>query len=156
MRTIEKLGGSKNISESAKALFAAERARKRLDGWFLCREIAMLHADEAKELPLSEKAAFTLARIAEELPLSIEEDAIFAGTQRDAFARSYALINPTFRVESFGGYCDPAAVYNDIEPNAEFTTERVEKVREFDKRSDYAKKLTVAYDASHPYTDEVA
>ena len=36
------------------------------------------------------------------------------------------------------------------------TTERVEKVREFDKRSDYAKKLTVAYDASHPYTDEVA
>ena len=156
MRTIEKLGGAKNISESAKALFAAERARKRLDGWFLCREIAMLHADEAKELPLSEKAAFTLARIAEELPLSIEEDAIFAGTQRDAFARSYALINPTFRVESFGGYCDPAAVYNDIEPSAEFTTERVEKVREFDKRSDYAKKLTVAYDASHPYTDEVA
>lgn len=156
MRTIEKLGGAKNISESAKALFAAERARKRLDGWFLCREIAMLHADEAKELPLSEKAAFTLARIAEELPLSIEEDAIFAGTQRDAFARSYALINPTFRVESFGGYCDPAAVYNDIEPSAEFTTERVEKVREFDKRSDYAKKLTAAYDASHPYTDEVA
>ena len=57
MRTIEKLGGAKNISESAKALFAAERARKRLDGWFLCREIAMLHADEAKELPLSEMAA---------------------------------------------------------------------------------------------------
>lgn len=64
-------------------------------------------------------AAFTLARIAEELPLSIEEDAIFAGTQRDAFARSYALITPTFRVESFGGYCDPTAVYNDIEPSAE-------------------------------------
>ena len=53
MRTIEKLGGAKNISESARALFASERARKRLDGWFLCREIAMLHADEAKELPLS-------------------------------------------------------------------------------------------------------
>lgn len=156
MRTIEKLGGAKNISESAKALFASERARKRLDGWFLCRETAMRHADEAKDLPLSEKAAFTLKKITEELPLSIDEDAIFAGTQRDAFARSYALINPTFKVESFGGYCDPAAVYNDIEPNEEFTAERIEKVRDFDKRSDYTKKLTAAYGASHPYTDEVA
>ena len=59
MRTIEKLGGAKNISESAKALFASERAQKRLDGWFLCREIAMLHSDEAKDLPLSEKAVLS-------------------------------------------------------------------------------------------------
>ena len=97
MRTIEKLGGAKNISESAKALFAAEKARgNALTAGSSAVRLPCSTRIEAKELPLSEKAAFTLARIAEELPLSIEEDAIFAGTQRDAFARSYALIDPTF------------------------------------------------------------
>ncbi len=55
-------------------------------------------------------------RIARSLPISLSENAVFAGTQGDAFARSYALINPSFKVESFCGYCDPCAVFDDIEP----------------------------------------
>ena len=61
----------------------------------------------------------------------MSDNAIFVGTQRDAFAKSYALINPSFTVEGFSGYCDPMAIYNDIEPNAEFTKERIDNVRAF-------------------------
>ena len=46
-----------------------------------------------------------------------------------AFAKSYALINPNFRVSTFNGYRDPTAVYGDIEPNAEFPPEHIEKVK---------------------------
>ena len=55
------------------------------------------------------------------IPISLSENVVFAGVQRDAFAKSYALINPSFTVEGFSGYCDPMAIYNDIEPNDEFT-----------------------------------
>jgi Pyruvate-formate lyase len=155
MDYINELGGCVKINEMAKALFASERAKMRLDGWFLCREIAMKHDAETTSLSLSEKAAYILNRIADELPLSIDENAIFAGTQRDAFARSYALINPSFRVDTFGGYCDPTAVYGDIEPNAEFTADRIETVKEFDRNSIYVRELNAAYESAKPFTDEV-
>lgn len=77
------------------------------------------------------RAAHELKAVITELPLSISEHAIFAGSQSDAFARSYALINPSFRVETFSGYWDPTAVFGDIEPNEEFTEERINRVLEF-------------------------
>ena len=101
------------IVQMAKALFREERALKRLDGWFYAREAAMSVASDAPE---ERKAADELRRIIETLPLDLSENAVFAGTQRDAFARTYALINPSFRVETFSGYCDPTGVFDDIVP----------------------------------------
>ena len=87
------------ISQRAKALFDEERKTKKiLNGWFLSRELAA-DATEGRQLGLEEKAVTELEAVIRGLPLEISDYAIFAGTQRDAFAASYALINPAFEVE---------------------------------------------------------
>ena len=147
---------AKYVSEEAKALFKEERAKKRVDGWFIAREIVCDMQSGLAGLSKEMRAARELEAIIEGLPLSLSDNAIFAGSQSDAFARSYALINPSFRVETFSGYCDPTAVYGDIEPNEEFTKERIERVKTFAKNSEYVKKLTAVYDKYDDYTSEVA
>jgi choline trimethylamine-lyase len=144
------------VSEMAKLLFKEERSLKRLDGWFFAREAAAKASKSFKEHPKQLIAAFELRAIIDELPLSVSENAIFAGTQRDSFARSYALINPAFEVETFSGYCDPTAVFNDIEPNKEITAERIEALRNYTKQSDYVKSLSAVYEQYTNYTAEVA
>ncbi|MBI4978038.1 MAG: hypothetical protein HZC28_11175 [Spirochaetes bacterium] len=144
------------LTQKARTLFADERKRTRLDGWFIVQEIRMRCAEEYRTEHPEAAAAKTLLRIAEELPISIHRDAVFAGTQRDAFARSYALINPAFTMESFAGYCDPLAVYNDIEPDAEFTAERIEKVRSYFASTPYVRELKRVYAAAEGDTKEVA
>ncbi len=144
------------ISKMAQELFKEEKAKTRLDGWFLARESVYNHRDEFKGFSLELRAAKELETILAELPINISDNAIFAGSQSDAFARSYALINPKFRVETFSGYCDPTAVYNDIEPNQEFTKERIERVCEYTKNTDYVKRLTSVYKNYENYTEEVA
>ena len=153
---MNKIATAERLTEMAKALFKEERARKRLDGWFLSKEIRIAHEAECKDEPAAVQAAYLLKKVCEELPLSISENAIFAGTQRDAFARSYALINPSFRVESFAGYCDPIAVLGDIEPNEEITKERIDAVRAHDANGAYAEALSTTYAKSEQYTAEVA
>ena len=147
---------SKNVTELAKNLFKEERSKMRVDGWFLSREIVMNKADSLNGLSKEMRAAKELEAVINELPLSISDYAVFAGSQSDAFARSYALINPSFKVETFSGYCDPTAVYGDIEPNDEFTADRIAKVREFSKNSAYVKALSEVYDKYENYTEEVA
>ncbi|MCL1795910.1 MAG: hypothetical protein FWG37_03355, partial [Clostridia bacterium] len=150
------LGSPNRITGMAKALFAEERARTRLDGWFIIRESYMRSDAEFAHLPKEEKAARQLYRAVEELPLELSDHAVFAGTQRDAFARSYALINPAFEVESFAGYCDPTAVYDDIVPNDVFTKERIERVLQYDRESAYVKALSGVYEGVRELTGEVA
>ena len=145
------------ITQKAKLLFKEERAKKRLDGWFLARELAFKatgfqNNGSSEEL----RAARELKMILEKLPVSISENNVFAGTQSDSFARSYALINPAFQVETFSGYCDPTAVFGDIEPNEEFTAERIETMRERTKRGDYVRDLAAVYEKYEKYTGEVA
>ena len=113
-------------TEAAKLLFKEERAINHLEGWFIVKETEQKFDALYKELPPMRRAAEKFREAVKVLPLSISDNAIFAGTQRDAFARSYALINPTFKVETFAGYCDPTAVYDDITPTEEFTKERIE------------------------------
>jgi len=120
------------------------------------REIVCDHAAEWKECSREMRAAKELQAILRGLPLSISEHAIFAGSQSDAFARSYALINPAFQLETFSGYCDPTAVFGDIEPNAEYTEERIAHVCDFTKQSDYVRTLMEVYDKYEDYTAEVA
>ncbi|MBQ7549286.1 MAG: pyruvate formate lyase family protein, partial [Clostridia bacterium] len=143
------------ISERAKKFFTGERSKKRLDGWFIANEIEMeldkKYEDENEEV----KKALILRETVRRIPIEINENSVFAGTQDDAFARSYALINPSFKVEEFSGYCDPTAVFGDIEPNAEFTAERIEKVRREFGKTEYVKKLTEVYSEAQSYTGEV-
>ncbi len=140
----------------AKELFKEERAINHLEGWFIIKEAEQTAEEDFKSLPPMNKAAEKFRRAIEVLPLSISDNAIFAGTQRDAFARSYALINPSFRVETFAGYCDPTAVYNDIDPTEEFPQERIDALREKDKQTDYIKSLSKVYSACENHTGEVA
>lgn len=144
------------VTRMAKELFKEERGKKRLDGWFLAREIVCNHSEEWVKETREMRAAKELQAILRELPITISDYAIFAGSQSDSFARSYALINPAFQVETFSGYCDPTAVFGDIEPNEEFTKERIERVCNYTKQTDYVKKLTDVYSKYENYTAEVA
>ena len=141
---------------SAKELFKEERAINHLEGWFIVKETQQKYHEKYAPLPPMKRAAEKFREAVKVLPLSISDNAIFAGTQRDAFARSYALINPSFKVETFAGYCDPTAVYNDIDPTEEFTTERINALRELDKETDYVKNLSKVYASCEKLTGEVA
>ena len=147
---------SAQLMQLAKDLFAEERQEKKiLNGWFLSREIAA-DASEGWALNEEEKAALELEAVIDRLPLEISPNAIFAGTQRDAFAASYALINPAFEVESFKGYCDPLEVYDYATPAGEVTAERISKMRERAADSDYVRDLARVYENCRQYTGEVA
>ena len=148
-------GNTRQLIDMAKALFREERAIDRLDGWFLAKEIEMLHDEEYQTLDKEVKKAYLLCEIAKHIPLSLSEHAIFVGTQRDAFARSYALINPSFTVAGFSGYCDPMAIYGDITPNEEFSDARIATVRDFTAKSDMVRLLNATYKQAENDTKEV-
>ena len=143
-------------TEKAKLLFKEERAINHLEGWFIVKETEQKADEKYSDLAPTRRAAEKFREAVKVLPLSISDNAIFAGTQRDAFARSYALINPSFRVETFAGYCDPTAVYDDITPTEEFTKERIDALRELDKKTDYVKALSRVYEKCETLTGEVA
>lgn len=143
-------------TEMANALFKEERAINHLEGWFIIKEEEQKADAKYKALPPMLRAAEKFREAVKVLPISISDNAVFAGTQRDAFARSYALINPTFRVETFAGYCDPTAVYNDIDATEEFPQERIDALRNLDKQSDYVKSLSEVYASCEKHTGEVA
>lgn len=153
---IQDLYSVKELETSAKKLFAAERNITRLDGWFLTKEMYENELAVSGDIPHVIKTALALKVIAQNLPIYLDENNIFAGTQRDAFAKSYALINPNFKVSTFNGYCDPTAVFDDIAPNDEFTAERIDKVRTQTRQSAYITALTSVYDKAKNDTSEVA
>jgi len=142
------------LTAMAKDLFAEERSINHLEGWFLAREAAAYAGIDAPAGGL--RAALELKEIIASLPLSISEHAVFAGTQRDAFARSYALINPDFTVETFSGYCDPTAVFGDIQPIGDITQERIDQLREKTRQSAYVTQLMEMYAAHERSMSEVA
>ena len=143
------------LTKMAKALYQEERKIKRLDGWFIAKETEMLADEKYIDCAPEVKKAHLLCEVLKEMPLFLSDNAIFVGTQRDAFAKSYALINPSFTVEGFSGYCDPMAIYNDIEPNEEFTNQRIDKVREFTSKTKMVEMLNKTYGEAESYTKEV-
>ncbi len=146
---------SAKITEMAKSLFAQKRAGNRLDGWFIAKETEIELSEKYKNENEEVKKALILRDIIKTIPLYISDYQLFAGTQDDGFARSYALINPSFKVEEFSGYCDPTAVFGDIEPNEEFTAERIAKARNEFGKTEYAVKLAEVYGKAECYTKEV-
>ena len=147
---------AKILTALANNLFKEEREINNLTGWFIIKETESKFEEEYKNYSPMKKAALKFREAIKVLPLSISDNAVFAGTQRDAFARSYALINPTFKVETFAGYCDPTAVYDDITVTDVFTKERIETLRELDKKTPYVKELTAVYNSCENLTGEVA
>ena len=152
---MQKIYTPEKLTKKAKALFINERAKMRLDGWFIAKEAELSLQEKYKNECEEVKKAYILRELVDIVPLWIDDNQIFAGTQDDAFARSYALINPSFRVEGFSGYCDPAAVFGDIEPNDEFTAERIEKAKAVFSKTDYAVKLGETYAKCEDSTKEV-
>ncbi len=152
MRSIYQDG---EISAMANKLFEQERSHMRLDGWFLAKEIACNIEEQFNAFQGEVRGAYVLREIIQHIPLSISEHAVFVGTQRDAFARSYALINPSFKVEEFSGYCDPTAVYDDIAPNTEFTRPRIDHVKEYVRQTPFVRELCKVYNEIENYTKEV-
>ena len=151
---IGQIYNASELTELAKARFQEERSLNHLEGWFLAREIAMECDETFKNEPDSIRIAKTLVEVVKKIPLTLGIYHVFAGTQDDAFARSYALINPAFTVDSFCGYCDPTAVFGDIDPIGDITEERIAKVKAYYEKNDYAKALTAAYDPVEKYTEE--
>ncbi len=152
---IETIYSAEEITKLAKERFKEERSLNHLTGWFLAREIAMECDEKFREDPDSIRIGKTLVEVMKRIPLTLGEYHLFAGTQDDAFARSYALINPSFEVKSFEGYCDPVAVFGDIDPVGDITAERIARVKEYYSKNDFAKKLMEAYTPAEPFTEEV-
>ena len=152
---MERIYRAGKLTEMAKALYQEERKIKRLDGWFLAKETEMLYQEKYADCSPQVKKAHLLIEVLKNIPLSLSDNAVFVGVQRDAFAKSYALINPSFTVEGFSGYCDPMAIYNDIEPNEEFTKERIDAVRAHTANTQMVKQLQETYSSVENYTKEV-
>jgi formate C-acetyltransferase len=151
----------KILKEGVELLLEKKRTQSELKSWFLYQEIKMHSMERLKaELDIdpesSEFAALVLKECVRVMPLSIPEGSVIAGTLDDAFSPSYALINPSFKVESFAGYCDPLAVYNDISPDDVFTKERIESVKAYLSETAYVKHLNDVYAEVANDTVEVA
>ncbi len=145
---------AEEITALAKKRFFEERSTDSLTGWFLAKEIQRRCDAEFAEDPDCIRIARTLLRVAEEIPLWISDYSLFAGTQDDAFARSYALINPAFRVDEFKGYCDPVAVFGDIDPVGDITRERIDDLRRYNEQTPFAKALNHANDLAEGLSEE--
>lgn len=155
MPTMTTLLSAEELTKMAKDLFAEEHSKKRLDGWLRIKQIQKECDEKFAELPRELRAAKTLKEVALKLPISISNYAIFAGTQDDAFSSSYALINPSFKVEEFSGYCDPTAIFNDITPGEGITQQDIEDMREYCNTTEYVKSLADVYSQYRKYTNEV-
>lgn len=131
-------------------------AQKRMTGWFEYQELKMEVRRKFENPDAPENQPAILCECVRRMKLSIPEGSVIAGTQDDAFSPSYALINPAFRVETFAGYCDPVAIYDDLEPDAEFPRERVEKVRSYYRETPFVKALEQVYARTGKLTQEVA
>jgi len=149
------------LAQQLLAVQEQNRKTTRLDGWFLVQEIRMNELlalrQAGKRLPREREQAHLFAAVCRELPLAIRPNEVFAGTQDDGFARTYALINPDFKVETFAGYCDPMSVYGDIRPAPELglTKRRINTVRDFWAAADYAQALAKVYHDTGLETREV-
>lgn len=146
---------AQEITEKAGIIYEEERSRKRLDGWFLVKEIECESREEYRGVSEEQRSAMILRKVVSTLPLSISGHAVFAGTQRDSFTRTDALVNPVFELEPFHGYCDQTAVYQDMQPNKIFTADRIQKVRDYIEQTNFVRNLTKTYDLAEKYTSEI-
>jgi len=134
--------------------------KHNLSGWVLAKDI-----QRRKLLEIGDKyspamtQAILLESVCEQLPIFIEPGQIFAGTEEDAFSASYALINPAFSIESFEGYNDEMAFYDDVKPgdkiaDIEVTEQMIEDNRKFWSRHPSVVKIRDIYKETGNQTKE--
>ncbi len=148
------------FDQGLEMLLSNKKQQKVLHSFFEYQDLKRREREAMREQgidpDLPENAGELLCRCVEKMALTIPAGSVFAGTQDDAFSPSYALINPAFTVESFAGYCDPVAIYNDIEPAGDVTADRIDTVRDYYRQTPYVKELTAIYEKTENYTSEVA
>ena len=145
---------AQKITELAKERFKEERSLNHLEGWFLAKEIQRECDEKFKDDPDCIRIAKTQVEVMKRIPLSLGDYHVFAGTQDDSFARSYALINPAFTVDSFSGYCDPVAVFGVIDPIGDITQERIDDLKDYNNHTKFADALRHSYDLAGDDTSE--
>jgi len=148
------------LADGVDVLRRFKRSQKTVNTWFYVQEIKMNEREAMKKTGVDPDDAAgqaeLLCRVAEKMPLSIPDGSAVAGSQDVAFSPSYALINPTFKVEEFAGYCDPCAVYNDVALDDDLTADRVNRVRRYWENTAFVKDLYGVYNQYAQYTGEVA
>ncbi len=148
------------LAEGVETLRGVKRAQTINNAWFFVQETRMREREAMRLAGLDTGSALgraeLLCRTVERMPLAIPDGSALAGSQDGAFSPSYALINPSFRVEEFAGYCDPCAAYADIDPEEGVTPERVATVRAYWEGADYVRELAAIYERYGRYTAEVA
>ena len=118
--------------------------KQNLIGWVLAKDIQrrkLLEIGDTYSPAMTQ--AILLESVCEQLPIFIEPGQIFAGTEEDAFSASYALINPAFRIESFEGYNDEMAFYNDVKPGSKIADIKVTEQMIEDNRIFWSKHPSV-------------
>lgn len=151
---IKAVFNAQELTDLAKKRFQEERSLNHLEGWFLAKEIQRECDGRFKDEKDCIRIARTQAEVMKNIPVQIGDYHVFAGTQDDSFARSYALINPEFTVDSFCGYCDPVAVFGDIAPFGDIAQERIDELKEYNNHTPYADALRKAYDIAGDATSE--
>lgn len=118
---LEEILDVEKLKEYLDLIIKRNAKKHNLIGWVLAKDI-----QRKKLLEIGDKyspamtQSILLESVCEQLPIFIEPGQIFAGTEEDAFSASYALINPAFRIESFQGYNDEIAFYDDVKPGDRF------------------------------------
>ena len=148
------------LASGVETLRSVKRGQTVNNAWFFVQETRMREREAMRLAGLDTESALgraeLLCRTVERMPLAIPAGSALAGSQDGAFSPSYALINPSFRVEEFAGYCDPCAAYGDIDPEEGVTPERVATVRAYWEGTDYVRDLRAIYERYGRYTAEVA
>ncbi|MHC4110705.1 MAG: pyruvate formate lyase family protein [Planctomycetota bacterium] len=149
------------LKEGVEFVRKTKRSQESMDEWFFVQEIKMQEAcamrSEGGDPDDAAGQAELLCRVVRRIPISIFKGSAIAGTQDGAFSASYALINPSFKVEEFAGYCDPTAIYDDVSPNPEkdITKERIQAVRQYWENTDYVEELQEIYTKAGDEINEV-
>jgi len=151
---VERLKGYLNL------IIKRNAEKHNLIGWVLAKDIQRRKLLEIgnKHSPAMTQAIL-LESVCEQLPIFIEPGQIFAGTEEDAFSASYALINPAFRIESFQGYNDEMAFYDDVKPgdkrgDIEVTKEMIKNNRIFWSKHPSVEKIRDIYKETGNQTKE--
>lgn len=149
------------MKEGVELIRRAKRSQECMDEWFFVQEIKMqeLEAIRAEGRNPDDAAgqAELLCRVVRRMPISIIKGSAIAGTQDGAFSASYALINPSFKVEEFAGYCDPTVIYDDISPDPKkgITRQRIRTVRQYWEKTSYVRELQEIYAKAGDEINEV-
>jgi len=149
------------FKEGVELVRKAKRSQECMDEWFFVQEIKMQEARamraDGRNPDDAAGQAELLCRVIRRMPISIIKGSAIAGTQDGAFSASYALINPSFKVEEFAGYCDPTDIYNDISPNPQkgITKDRIQAVRRYCQKTAYVSNLREIYAKAGDEINEV-